>query len=50
VAFLPAGRAVFSDGNAVGGLIALQGQGGTGATSMSAVVVSTTSMVQSLVK
>jgi prepilin-type N-terminal cleavage/methylation domain-containing protein len=50
VAFLPSGRAVFSDSNAVGGLIALQGQPGTGATTLSAVVVSSTSMVHSLVR
>lgn len=50
VAFLPNGRAVFSDGSTVGGMIAVQGQGGTGASSMSAILISTTALVQSLVK
>src|SRR3981189_3177008 len=36
VAFLPNGKAVFSDGNAAGGPRAAQGRGGTGAAAMSA--------------
>jgi hypothetical protein len=50
VAFLPNGKAVFSDGNAAGGLVAVQGRGGTGASSMSAVLISSTSLVQTLVR
>jgi len=50
LAFLPNGKAVFSDGNAAGGLIAVQGRGGTGASSMSALLISTTSLVQTLVR
>ena len=50
IAFLPNGRATFSDGNAVGGLITVQGKGGTGTASISGIVVSTTSLVQLLVK
>ena len=50
VAFLPNGKAVFSDGNAAGGLIALQGRGGAGSASISAVLVSSTSLVQTLAR
>jgi prepilin-type N-terminal cleavage/methylation domain-containing protein len=50
LAFLPNGKAVFSNGNAAGGLIAVQGRGGTGASSMSALLISTSSLVQTLVR